>query len=326
MLDHSIIKEKMAQIEQALGTQEMILKLLREGLMELKEQSIYYAVFEELRQIKKSMGIAHMEYPDEFDLLKQSIMDSLWPLSIDGGMVVESEPQKQHRAESIVQFVITDYLKDLKFLDFGCGEGHVPFAAAKQEPTLSVGYDRVENGWDRFEQTDTTYLTTDWDKIMSDGPYDVVLLFDVLDHAEGENPIEILGKVRRVLSPDGKVYVKCHPWCSRHGSHLYESGVNKAFAHLIFDDVELTRIFGKAGKLTLPVTHPIHTYHDWFADAEWEIDSEFISTTKVEKFFCKKELLDRIAKHYPQEEDIFEKYISIDFVDYVLKPKAYQVF
>src|SRR3989304_4796332 len=132
MLDRDTLNEKMKQIEQSMQTQEMILKTLREGLAELKEQSVYYFMMEELRQLKKALGQYHMEYPDEFALLKDAVENTNWPLAIEPGSVVESEPQKDHRAENIVQFVITDYLKGLKFLDFGCGEGHVTFAAAKQ--------------------------------------------------------------------------------------------------------------------------------------------------------------------------------------------------
>jgi len=326
MLDRDQLTEKMAQIEQTLQTQEMILKTLRDGLAELKEQSVYYYVLEELRQLKKALGQYHIEYPDEFALLKDAVEKGEWPLAADSGSICETEAHKEHRAENIIQFVIVDYLKDRKFLDFGCGEGHTVFAANKQGTNKAIGYDIKPFGWDRFEQDESKLLTTEWNKVVDNGPYDVILMFDVLDHAEMEDPIQLLKKARDVLTKNGKLYVKCHPWSSRHGSHIYEQNVNKAFAHLIFDEVELTRIFGTAGRITLPVTHPIQTYNDWFKDAAWEIESEYVSRTKVEKFFMKKELHDRIAKHYPSEEDKFEKYISIDFVDYVLTPKEYQIF
>ena len=152
MLDRNTLDTKIAEIEQALQGQEMIIKLLREALAELKEQSVCYYLYEELRQLKKALGQHHMEYPDEFNILKSTIEQTDWPLALDNDAIIsDEEPRKEQRAENIVEFVITDYLKDLKFLDFGCGEGHVSNAALKQSPKQSIGYDIKEQGWDRWE-------------------------------------------------------------------------------------------------------------------------------------------------------------------------------
>lgn len=324
MLDNDTLKTKIALVEQQLAGTEVVMKLLREIRDELKEQSTYHLLMEEIRQLKKSLGDHHIEYADEFEILRESLQGTTWPMAVEPGSVPDSESGKEHRAENIIQFVVTDYLKDLKFLDYGTGEGHVVPAAATQETTISVGYDIKDYGWDRYEQSDKYWLTTEWEKVKQNGPYDVILMFDVLDHAENEDPIQILRKVKDVLKHDGKLYIKCHPWSSKHGTHLYEQDINKAYAHLIFDEVELSRIYGKTGKFTLPVTHPVQTYRDWFKDADWEIDSEYVNKSKIEKFFLKKEFVDRISKHYPKEND-FQKYISIDAIDYVLKPKENQI-
>jgi len=325
MFNQEELAVKIAQVESQLQHQEMTVKLLREIRDELREQSVYHQMMEELRQLKRSLGDYHMEYADEFQILRESLEGMNWPLAVEPSVLAETEEAKETLAESIIQFVVTDYLKDLSFLDFGCGEGRVVTSAMKQKPTKSIGFDIIEDKWDRVELEENCLLTTDWNAVAENAPYDIVLLFDVLDHCENETPQEALYKIKNVLALDGKIVVKSHPWCSRHGAHLHKCGLNKAFAHLIFDDVELTRLGYQPPMIVLPVTHPLETYHDWFKDVNLGIESEYVTTSKPENFFHKKEIHDRIAKHYKYDDD-FNKYLSVETVDFILKPKSPAIF
>jgi len=62
--------------------------------------------------------------------------------------------------------------------------------------------------------------------------YDFILINDVLDHAA--DPLDMLEQVNKIRNPETKIVVRCHPWTSRHGTHVYKQ-MNKAFLHLIFN-------------------------------------------------------------------------------------------
>jgi hypothetical protein len=59
----------------------------------------------------------------------------------------------------------------------------------------------------------------------------IVFLYDVLDHAIDAEQAYIK-EAHRCLAPNGTVYVRCHPWTSKHATHLYKQGINKAYFHL----------------------------------------------------------------------------------------------
>src|SRR5207249_2471927 len=154
---------------------------------------------------------------------------------------ITSDQDKEDRAEGILDLIIDVHLENLKFLDFGCGEGHVVNRCRTQKPRMAVGFDikKIER-WEKWNKTSNVYFTDDWDEAKRLGPYNIILMYDVIDHMlmSEQELIDRLKEVKESLAVNGRVYLRAHPWCSRHGTHLYYK-LNKAFAHLVFTDEEL---------------------------------------------------------------------------------------
>lgn len=175
-------------------------------------------------------------------------------------------------------------------------------------------------------------LTTSWKEVVKKAPYDIIMLYDVLDHIEGpvSNIAKELKNIKSILRPGGSVYVRCHPFCSRHGTHLYQK-INKAFIHLIFTEEELEKLgYGKEFQLpTRKIIHPIITYNEWFKTANFQLyKRDHVYREAVEPFFENIPLVaKRIKDHWKDSSDKNLKsgkgfpriQLEQQFVDYILK-------
>lgn len=258
----------------------------------------------------------------EFEILKSILNSDEWPLAVPLSQIADDtlESDKEERAEGIAEILLPP-TSGKKFLDFGCGEGHVAKYVSK-EASLSIGYDIEQSKksalpWETIENN--FLLTTDFEKVKSEGPYDLILIYDVLDHAQ--NPNEILSNARSILSDDGAIYLRCHPWCGRHGGHLYRS-INKAFVHLVFTEAELKKL-GLAPEYTRRVLFPLDTYKQMIQAAGLQASEPEMDHQEVEAFFSENDAIrSRILKSFAITEWQVEKpgfQMSQCFVDYVLK-------
>lgn len=261
----------------------------------------------------------------DFDDLRNLVQSDGWPEAVFHEEIADedSESDKQERAENIVKILLPS-MEGKKFLDFGCGEGHVvDYVAGFAD--FSVGYDIFKNPRSRFEWENegaNTLLTTDLDKARRKGPYDIILLYDVLDHAQATTPQEILSLAKSMLDDHGRIYVRTHPWTSRHGGHVYKK-INKAFVHLVFTDEELVRL-GVEPDHNLKVKAPIDTYKSWLKDSGLKnsINPE-LDRQEVEAFFKDNPIVrKRILQAFGKEEwtaGCPEWQMSQCFWDYVLE-------
>jgi len=237
-----------------------------------------------------------------------------WPTAVNPETIVDrsSDAEKTERAEGIIEVMNLPDMKELKFLDFGCGEGHVAKKVA-ETAKMAVGYDLKSN----FIQdtTENLLFTTNFEEVAKSAPYDIILIYDVLDHCD--DPISILNNCKSVLGPSGRVFVRCHPWCSRHGGHLYLES-NHAFAHLVFTEEELQKM-GLHVDCKQKVLFPGKTYSDWFNETNFKIDKSSVETTNVEGYFVQQLLVkNRILEIYRQKNGFPTKQLQQDFRDYVL--------
>lgn len=263
---------------------------------------------------------------DDFMQLKSLLDSPDWPQAVFAAQIADesSERDKEDRAEGIAEIMLPPY-GGKRFLDFGCGEGHVARYVSK-ESSLSVGYDILRSPassltWE--EKVGNLLLTVDWGRVESEGPYDLILLYDVVDHCECD-PAEVLRKAASVLALDGKIVLRCHPWCGRHGGHLYRK-INKAFAHLVFTDEELSEM-GVEVEHNNKVLRPLNSYTRAIEAAglvkasEPEVDSQ-----EVEDFFRETSVVsDRILRNWGLKEwgqDPPQFQMSQCFVDWTLKKK-----
>lgn len=248
-----------------------------------------------------------------------------WPQAVPEELICDdNEDSKLSRAAGIVnEFIRTD-LTDKKFLDFGCGEGHVPYVAAYLVGVKhATGYDPVAQDWTHFGNINNMQLTKDFAVVKQNGPYDVILVNDVLDHCADAKLV--LEQIKEVKSPTARIYVRCHPWASRHGSHLYKQ-LNKAYLHLVFTQDELYGMGLKETKTT-KILDPLPFYRSLIKEGGFTAVQEETITHPVELFFTHKPtVLRRIKDRWAKSEnkslaaglEFPREVMEIQFVDFVL--------
>lgn len=238
--------------------------------------------------------------PKDFQELASLLNSNKWPEAIDPGLIcdINSDQDKEDRAEGILELIIDVHMEGLKFLDYGCGEGHVVNRIREQKPRIAVGYDIERNAkWDEWEQSHNTLFTTDWSEVKESGPYNVILLYDVLDHMDYNYDALIvkMKELKSVLAPNGRIYVRTHPWCSRHGTHLYTK-LNKAFVHLVFTEEEL-ELMGITQQKVRKIKLPLFEYNNIFSAAGFRIQGGPYHVKKAVEPFIKKIEQNKKEKH-----------------------------
>ena len=284
---------------------------------------------EEVREFLTGISETPTSTPVEatsFDNLQKLLHSNAWPEAVPSGLIVDStsEESKMDRAEGICDLMVEQSLKDAKFLDFGCGEGHTT-KYAHQQGAHAVGYDLVKAGQLEWE-TNNPLLTTDFSKIRDRGPYDIVLIYDVLDHLQLDTTEEALAKIKSVCKPESRLYVRLHPWCSRHGGHHYTT-LNKAYIHLVFSKQELSQIDIDLADVmpTQKTIHPINNYRKWWENNGFNPVHEDITRTIIEPFFQNTDIVrSRIVENWDESKDPTAKkwprfQMEQSFIDYVLK-------
>jgi 2-polyprenyl-3-methyl-5-hydroxy-6-metoxy-1,4-benzoquinol methylase len=283
----------------------------------------------QLTELKTTLSgeVAEKSVENDFDKVYAALLTDKWPPAINMNLVCnpDNDFELRQRAKGVIELMIAEPLIGKKFLDFGCGHGHMPFEAA-MNGAASVGYDPVGNDtWNALAEEAVGKITgdyllylSDWDAVAARGPYDVILLFDVLDHSEGELPSQVLQKVSSVLKTGGKAYVRTHPFISKHGIHQYFA-LNKAYIHLVFTPEELQKVLTDRTHVipSAGVIRPIMTYKQMFDDAGLEIITRREHKNEVAPFFKIPRIAQRIQKNLGVKE-FPEFQMSLSFLDYEL--------
>lgn len=289
------------------------LKQSREGEL-LWEIHLVKQQVEELKNHLRRYGLQEAsKYETELKAIREELESDRWPVAVAPEMICTSDEQAQQRAESILNMVVAENVQNRTFLDFGCGAGHVA-ALAKKMGAKVVGYDI---NLSQCQFTDSIF-TSDFETVRKNGRYEIILLHDVLDHIEVIDPISALHQIKNLMDTESRVYIRNHPWCSRHGGHIYEQ-TNKAFAHLVFDDVELTRICGCQPTYNIKVSRPLETYRHWFATVGLEIKSEIAVRREVEQYFKDASYIQQRLMNKWDDPLEMLKDMEIEFVEYVIQ-------
>lgn len=252
-----------------------------------------------VNHVSSLQSILGIDPPSPFEEMKALLKTKQWPVAVNPNLICDqtSDEDKDNRAEGIIEILIEKNLLNKKFLDVGCGEGHVAQIALKHKAVISVGHDLKKHpNWDKIRD-DRLVMTTDFSEVEKHGPFDTILIYDVLDHMDG-GQLELLEKIRDITNPtEGEIYVRCHPWCSRHATHNYHE-VNKAYIHLVFTEDELKQM-GLTPEPNAKIVHPIGEYKKWFTGAGLKIKHESIMREKIEPFFANnEEIRSRIQEHW----------------------------
>lgn len=244
--------------------------------MSLKQLEKYVRDIENsLVSIKKFIANFEQKKSLDAEQIRILLADERWPKAVpEYLMCTESENDRIIRAEGILDLI--GDIEGKKVLDFGCGEGHVVMKAMDLKAKFCIGYDLVESGAMKWGES----LVTNWDSVVQNGPYDVVIIYDVLDHCT--DPVQALFKVKTVCHDQTQIYLFCHPFVSRHGSHLYRE-INKAFVHLVFTAEELKSLDYKS-MFTFLTYNPLVTYRQWFLETGFDIAEEEIALDDVSDF------------------------------------------
>ena len=328
MLDLNSILQISAGVDDHLRKLEGMVGLLREVKASLDElrlaQERHYLY--ELQQVKRELadvtdqlkkrGLPESsKYERELQETRRLLDAVDWPQAVEPACICDTPEKQGERAENILDLLVGEHMKGKRFLDYGCGEGHTIMKAKEREAALALGYDVDPSK----TQLQSPWFTHNFEEVKSQAPYDIILLHDVLDHVVMIDPIQVLQQVKSVLSPKGRVYVRNHPWSSRHGGHLYLQK-NKAFLHLVFDEIELTRIAGVSAEHNIRVVTPMDTYRFWFKEAGLNVKSEIPIKNKVEDYFLlPSPINDRLKKHW-KDPDTMVNHLEVSFVEYVLEP------
>lgn len=258
-----------------------------------------------------NVSILNEDKPDkssELNNLFNLLNSTNWPEAVSEFLICsDSDDGKNERAEGILDY-IGETIQNKTILDFGCGEGHVATKAAETAKKV-IGYDIAQTGtlpWGEL-------LTTDFSKVQENGPYDIIIMYDVLDHCK--DPVAALKQIFSVCDSQTKIFVRCHSWMSRHGSHLYKQ-LNKAWAHLIFTEDELSSL-GIKTEFIQKTYFPLQAQKEWFEGGGLRIIKSDIIKSIIEPFFRKKELSERLTKQF--DGKFPEWQISQLFNDYVLQ-------
>jgi 2-polyprenyl-3-methyl-5-hydroxy-6-metoxy-1,4-benzoquinol methylase len=260
------------------------------------------------------MNIDKSLFSPEAQVLIDFLQSSDWPEAAPEFLICkDTEEDKTERSEGIVNYIAENFTNK-KFCDFGCGEGHVAREVGKIAG-YSIGYDVLKDGTLPWESTQNNYLlTTDFEKIKQNGPYDIILLYDVLDHVS--SPEDVLKQVASISNANTKIFVRFHPWIGRHGGHLYKD-LNKAWAHLVFTEEEL-KLMGITLQNVNKCFHPLLEQKKLFASTGFKIiNSDTIKST-VEKFFRRPKIMKRLPLNKFKFE-FPEWQMSQSFNDYVVQ-------
>jgi 2-polyprenyl-3-methyl-5-hydroxy-6-metoxy-1,4-benzoquinol methylase len=256
-----------------------------------------------------------IQLSEECARFKTMLNSEAWPNAVAKELICDdnNEQDKFDRATGIVNVFISELVENKKFLDFGCGFGHVPFSAHINKAKVSVGYDISDNF--SVNEQQNLVLTNNWQKVIDNGPYDIITMFDVMDHLIDETPVNVLLNLKTVLSPNGKLYVRYHPFISRHGSHLYKK-INKAYLHLVFTPEEIKAMIPDyVPESSPPVVQPLKIYSTIPVLSGLKIEKEYITRTPVENFFKHGEIAKRIVENTGMPM-FSEQDLCIEFIDH----------
>lgn len=259
-----------------------------------------------------------------FDTVKNIILSPTYPQAVntDGILDPTNDDDKLDRGEAILEGLIPENIVGKKFLDFGCGEGFCTLAAARKGTILSVGYDKIpyDHTWKKMNFPNRFFCTSNWQQVQSSGPYDYILIYDVIDHIHDNSQASALNYCSSVLAKDGKIFVRCHPYYGRAGAHqIYD--LNKAFVHVVLTDDELRSLVPNpkhihAGSKWI---EPEKKYEEFFAKARLKIVSKNVTRDIVEDFFKTNESISERIIQNTKSTQFPESTLSINFVDYVLE-------
>jgi len=258
-------------------------------------------------------ALDHPETIDDVNVIMNKkalpyLLDSdLWPRAATPSLIVDQEDEEQRhiRAKAIMTRYIKEDFTNKKFLDFGAGDSDcIKFATGAK---VAMAYDIVKHDG----------VTIKWQEVIDHRPYDIILLYDVIDHLLRNGQIihlddvaDTIADMVDVLGDNGVIYMRCHPWTSRHGTHAYKSkSKNKAFIHYYTEEFEIP---------TIRIIEPILAYETIFKKAGLKIIERNVIKQPLEPIFGNP-AFGYWKNHFTLRNiGMYQEIMSINFIDYKL--------
>ena len=139
------------------------------------------------------------------------------------GSLKEYIKYRSERAVDVIdRLTQTIELKGKNVLDIGCGYGNLAFCMARAGANvraIDIDGDRIEKAKQYNKHDNVKYEATHLDSLNS-GEFDVVTLFDVLEHVSEYS--RLLTDVKDKVKKGGYVFIEYNPYYSFVGHHLYD--------------------------------------------------------------------------------------------------------
>lgn len=253
-----------------------------------------------------------------FEELKEMVFSDNWPKAVPEYMLTDERDYQEclSRGCDILQFLIKEEVKGKRFLHYDLRDGSV-VQVARDMKSDAFGYcDSFDVIWNN------EFVLNDYDELVKQSPFDVIFLWDVLDHVVEEKSNEIIKSCYNLLSRGGTIYCRLHPWCGRHGADVYRQ-LNKSFIHLLFSEREFESL-----EIAIPfnkkVLQPDVIYRKWFEEY-FDITKEEIDRWPIEPFFENGLLFHRFLRNFDLDRknkaSLPLKYLEQDFVDLTMVKK-----
>lgn len=250
------------------------------------------------KNLSFTLDYGNHEFKDKF------VLSEFMPKAVDDTLIVKTDADIGIRAKNIINYMIKEDISGKRFLDYGCGRGFC-VGAASERSALAIGYDIALKPYESM-------ITSNRDYIIRKGPYDLILLYDVVDHIAPNDLNDNLTFIKSLLNRQGRIYARVHPLTSRHGAHSYLTH-NKAFIHLFYKPDDVAKM-NMTYDNTLGVTNPKTYYDELFSANGFNIVTKDYVTSPVEG------VIKHLVPFFAKEEQVshYLDSMSVDFIDYVL--------
>lgn len=152
-------------------------------------------------------------------------MNSNWPKSLDEGLILMKNEEKLYKAQAIVELILEDDLANKRFLNIESERTFITSYANNTAKT-SINFNATSEEWTLHTNNQIRIIA--YQEVKKYAPFDIVLLYDVLDHIT--KPTNLLNEVCSLTNFNSKIYIRTHPWNSRHATH---DARNLAYIHLL---------------------------------------------------------------------------------------------
>lgn len=294
-----VIKRAVSKIENLLGTETVQIQ--------------------EIQEVQQIQAQAFSSSIDRNKFLSDVMSLDEWPVAIENHLCLPpTDKDKIDRANSNLLTMIDRSMEGVNFLDFGCGEGWLAQQAIHRGVAESTGYDIKHSKTWNTKSAKYTHIYNE----LSRSHYDIIVLFDVLDHCE--DPISVMSQVKSLLKKDGSVYIRCHPWTGSYATHVCKQGLNKAYIHLFLTYEEIASQIQEPPIFTRIEKDAFTAYHWCFKD--FEIQKERVYTEDLDPFFKQDEIKQMLALNNNLKQNEIEKFLKlmeIQMIDYTLVNKKF---